>query len=48
MAPTELPAPISSVTYSELTDIEAEFDDYNVELRKSSFPLSTLFCYVPH
>ncbi|KAL1896506.1 hypothetical protein Sste5346_004540 [Sporothrix stenoceras] len=32
MAPTELAAPVSSVTYSELTDIEADFDDYNVEL----------------
>lgn len=43
MAPTELPAPISSVTYSELTDIEADFDDNNVELRRSS---SLFLCFL--
>ncbi|KIH94090.1 nap family protein [Sporothrix brasiliensis 5110] len=32
MAPTEPPAQVSSVTYSELSDIEADFDDFNVEL----------------
>lgn len=34
MAPTDPTAQLSTVTYSELTDIEADFDDFNIDLSK--------------